>query len=156
SFDWRRLPLVDELLREPALDSQGLALWFAGKRGAEFQEWERVVSAPHAEYTVEPGIGAVAATAIPVRQGIQGVWGKLWMRFQKTSEGRSWLLPNGEKAEQCGERRSDLLLVWAEQEATSLDETWIKAHWPACNEVRRIGEGLFLVRGVQPPDTTVA
>lgn len=154
-FDWRRIPLIDGLLREPALDSQGLTIWFAGKREAEFQEWERIASVPHAEYTVEPGIGAVAATSVPVRQPIKGVWGKLWKRFQKASEGRSWLLPNGEKVEQCGERRSDLLFLWAEQQSTALNESWIKAHWPTCSEMRRIGNGLFLVRGVQPPDTTI-
>jgi tetratricopeptide (TPR) repeat protein len=156
SFDWCRIPLADGLLREPALDGQGLAVWFGGERGTEFQDWERVASLPHAEYTVEPGIGAVAAIAVPVRQPIQTVWGKLWKRLQKASEGRSWLLPNGEQGVQCGERRTDLLFVWAEVDNAVLDEAWIKSHWPACGDVRRIGQGLFLVRGVQPPDTTVA
>jgi tetratricopeptide (TPR) repeat protein len=155
-FDWRSVPLLDEFLREPVLDGQGLTLWFAGKRESQFQEWERVASLPHAEYTVEPGIGAVAATSIFARQLVQGVWGKLWQRFRKADEGRSWLLPHGEKAQQCGQRRSDLLFVWTEQDTAVLDEAWIKSRWPTCQEVRQVGKGLFMVRGVQPPDTTVA
>jgi tetratricopeptide (TPR) repeat protein len=155
-FDWRTIPLDDGLLREPVMGGQGMALWFAGKREPQFQEWERVASVPHAEYTVEPGIGAVAAASVPLRQTVQGLWGKLWRRSQKAGEGRSWLMPSGEKAEQCGERRSDLLFVWAEQDTSGLDEAWIKSRWPASEEVRRLGKGLFLVRGVQPPDTMVA
>jgi tetratricopeptide (TPR) repeat protein len=156
SFDWRTIPLIDGIVREPVMDGQGMVLWFPGKREPQFQEWERVASVSHAEYTVEPGVGAVAASSVPARQPIQGVWGKLMKRFQKATEGRSWFLPNGEKAEQCGERRGDLLLVWAEGEKTVLDESWIKSRWPQCQEVLRIGKDLFLVSGVQAPEAKTA
>ena len=149
---WQKLILDPHILREPLADGQGVALWFAGQREGDFQNWERISSVPHAEFTVEPGIIATAATAVRARQTIRTAWGKFFQRFRGETKGHSWVLPNGETAEQCGERRSDVLLVWAEDEERTLDGTWINSHWSGCTEVRSIGPKAFVLWGVAPPD----
>ena len=136
---WQKLILDPHILREPLADGQGVALWFAGQREGDEQHWERISSVPHAEFTVEPGIIATAAAAVRARQTIRTAWGKFFQRFRGETKGHSWVLPNGETAEQCGERRSDVLLVWADDEEQTLDEGWINSHWSVCTEVRRIG-----------------
>jgi tetratricopeptide (TPR) repeat protein len=149
--DWRTLHLDDRIFSEPTADGHSLALWFPGKRDEAFQHWERVSTVPHTEFTVEPGITAVAAASVQAKQPIRGFFGKFLQRFQKPTEGRAWLLPTGDTAEQCGERRSDLILLWVEDKPKQLDEPWIKARWPECERSQKIGENLYLVFGIVPP-----
>ena len=60
-----------------------------------------------------------------------------------------WLLPNGETAEQEGERETDLLLAWPREETSSLDEGALRSRWPEARRVQRLGKNLFLVAGVR-------
>lgn len=149
---WQDRILDPGIAREPSADGHGFALWIPSGRNRDFHLWERISSVPHTEFTLEPGVGATAATSVQAKQSIKSVWGKLWQRFRTRSEGRTWVLLNGETADQCGERRNDLLLVWSEGEAACLDQAWIKSRWPASGEARRIGPSLFVVFGVTPPD----
>ena len=71
---------------------------------------------------------------------------------------RTWTLPNGITVEQCGPRRINLFLVWADDEAVGLDETRIRELWPECRDVRSLGPDLFIVDGVaaSPVAPTIA
>jgi len=76
----------------------------------------------------------------------------LWW-FRKPPEASTWFLPNGRVTEQCGERRTDLLLVWAADDGGLLDDDRIRAQWPGCQEVRPLARNLFLVLGVCTPSS---
>ena len=150
--DWRKLIFNQDILAESTAEGGRLVLWLPGSRSEKFQHWERVSIVPYAEFTLEPGIFATAATGIEVRRPLRGFLGKLLARFRPwAEEERAWLLPNRESAEQVGESQTDLILVWVEDAVTPLDETWIRSRWPDSNRCQRLGEKLFLVSGVEPP-----
>jgi tetratricopeptide (TPR) repeat protein len=44
-----------------------------------------------------------------------------------------------------------VLLVWADDQVTLLNESWIKARWPDSQHSQRLGKNLFLVCGVEVP-----
>lgn len=146
-------PRLDEgILREPVADGHALAVWLPLERDAAAQIWERIGSVPHTEFTVEPGIQGMAATAVRLRQNLTGRWSKIFQRFRRRNEDRNWVLPDGSTAEQIGQRRNDLLLVWCEDVAQELDPAWLQTRWPTSQEVRKLGRSLLLVYGVTPPN----
>src|SRR5712692_900444 len=146
--DWRNLVLNEGVLPERTGDDQSIVLWLPGNRHDGFQEWERISSVARAEVRVEQGFGAVAAIGIQARQPIRSFLGKLVQRLRKQTV-RSWTMPNGESAEQVGDRRHDLLLVWREKDAEPLDEARIKSRWPECQRIQNLGNNLYLVSGVE-------
>jgi tetratricopeptide (TPR) repeat protein len=75
----------------------------------------------------------------------------LFARLFRRSAGFSWSLPNGQSAEQVGQRQGNLLLVWAEDAQAPPQEQWVRSHWPKGNRVQRLGANLYLVGGVNPP-----
>jgi tetratricopeptide (TPR) repeat protein len=141
----RNLVLDEGVLREPTQDDQSIALWLPGERRDGFQLWERVSSVPRTEFTVEPGVRAVAASLVRAKQPVRGFLGRLLGGGRATAESRSWLLPNGAAAEQFGERQSELILVWSEDESGRLDEQWVRSRWPGSARRQKIGNGLYLV-----------
>jgi tetratricopeptide (TPR) repeat protein len=145
------LALKEGVLPEPTLDDTCIVLWLPGARDGAFQLWERVSTLPRGEITARNGLCATAAVSIPARQPLPGLLGKMLRPFRRVAEDRAWLLPNGHSAERHGEKRSDLILVWAEDAAAVPDEARIRAQWPEGREVRQIGENLFLVSGVELP-----
>jgi tetratricopeptide (TPR) repeat protein len=112
------------------------------------------------ETTLEPGVFAIAAVAMSARQKARGLFGRLVKRLRRSAPDDAWMLPNGATAEQVGERRSDLILVWSDG-AEALDETRLQNRWPGATR-ERLGERLFLVGGVElaqpasPAATTAA
>src|SRR5207247_20598 len=102
--DWRGSDLNEGVVREPTWDADHIVLWLPGNRLQKEQEWERISSVPRTQIQIEPGIGTVSATAIRARQPLSTFLGKLLGRFRKPGD-RSWTLPNGQCAEQVGERR---------------------------------------------------
>src|SRR5205823_4691750 len=72
--------------------------------------------------------------------------------FQGTPSDEAWILPNGEPVEPAGPRRTDMVLVWPEVENELMDEGRIRSLWPGCKELRRLGENLFLVSGIELAD----
>jgi tetratricopeptide (TPR) repeat protein len=149
--DWRNLVLNEGIVPEPTPDAGRIVLWLPGSRGDGFQHWERVSSMARAEVAVKQGLGATPAVSVPVRQAVRGIFGKLFRGFRRAAEGQAWTLPNGEAAEQSGERRSDLILVWAEDETNSLDETRVRSLWPEGKGFQQLGKNLFLVSGIELP-----
>jgi tetratricopeptide (TPR) repeat protein len=149
--DWRNLALNDGVVPEPTPDNGRLVLWVPGDRGDVFQHWRRVSSVAHVEPTVRDGLSAVPAVAVPLRQPLRGFLGTLLSRFRKASGARSWVLPNGAAAEQCGDRQADLILVWASPESAGLDVEQVRAQWREGKTFQQIGKNLFLVSGIEPP-----
>jgi tetratricopeptide (TPR) repeat protein len=148
--DWRKVDLGEGVLREATLDNKSIILWLPGESAESLRHWERIGSVPGAEITAEEGLCATAATSIRASQQVRGLFGKLFGRFRETAGGRTWVLPNGESAEQQGERQTDLLLVWAEDDGAPLDEARVRSRWPQGKQFRRIGKNLFLVSGIEP------
>jgi tetratricopeptide (TPR) repeat protein len=149
--DWRKLVLSEGVLAEPTPEGNRLAFWLPDEAADGFLHWERVNYLPHSEFAVAPGICAATATSIRARRPIRtSLFSKLLGRFPNKAE-QGWVLPDGKPAEQCGERRSDNLLIWAEDATRSLDESWLKARWPQSKRLAKIGENLYLVSGVELP-----
>jgi hypothetical protein len=148
---WRNVPLEPGVLREPIPDNNRITLWVPRGREGRYQYWERVSNLARADVTVECSVCATAATSIRMRQPLGGLLGKLFRRFRNTGGDRTWTLPNGAAAEQCGERDAGLLLAWADDETRPLDETRIRSRWPGSERVEKLEQNLFLVGGVASP-----
>jgi tetratricopeptide (TPR) repeat protein len=147
--DWHKLGLNEGITVEPSLDAGRLVLWMANGSEGGYQYWERINGLPNTEFAVEPGITAASATRIRTRQERRGLLGKALHLFQRSGD-PAWVLPNGKSAEQCGERQSDLLLVWSADETRTLDRSWIESHWPG-KKHEQLGKNLYLVTGVEAP-----
>jgi tetratricopeptide (TPR) repeat protein len=145
--DWPESALEDGVIRESVSQEGRVVLWVRGDRDDHFQYWERIGSVARSEVTVEGGLCSTPATAVRARQRVQGMLGKLFQRFHDGKKHR-FALPGGETAEQCGERQSDLMLVWAEDQALDLDESRIQLIWPEAQQCRKLGVNLFLVGGL--------
>lgn len=148
--DSRKLTLHKGVLPEPFVEDNRLVVWLPGPQDGGFQSWERIANVARQEIVVRDGFIATAAVSVRVRRRIRGLLRKFFQRFQRKAEGRTWILPNGETADQFGERATDLLLIWTEDGTTSPTEAGILARWPQSNKVEQLGTNLFLVRGIQP------
>src|SRR5438445_459903 len=153
--DSRTLDLDEGTLVEPVPDGSRLVLWLPEERSGGFQYWQRVGTVAHTEVTVEQGLHASKATSVRARQRVGGLFG--WFRRLGAKGGdTTWVVPNGTAAQQCGERHTDLLMVWTQHDSTGLDEAQIKLRWPACREVQKVGKRLFLISGIAPAAQTNA
>ena len=147
--DGRPLVVVDGVLFEPSSEGS-IILWLPGECTGGYRHWERVVVAARATLATGPGICSVAAASVPVRHRLGGSLGKLLSGLRGSRVDRTWTVPGGELAEQCGARRADLRLAWAEDATAPLDERQIKSLWPESLESRAIGPNLYFVAGVAP------
>jgi tetratricopeptide (TPR) repeat protein len=147
-IDWRDLTLDPGILRERESDNSRLIVWLPGESEDEFPFWERVANVARGETVVAEGLCSTPATRIQARRTTQGLLGKLLGRFSKGQAKRSFVLPNGESLEQCGERAVDCVLVWPEDQAEDLDVEQVRSRWPQARRHRRLGPRLFLVDGV--------
>jgi tetratricopeptide (TPR) repeat protein len=152
--DLKELVLNPGTLPESVPDGNRIVLWLPGEREGGFQNWERVASIANAEITVEQGICAIPATLIRARQRIRGLLANLIQRFRSKDGDRVWLLPNGESAEQWGDRQTDILLAWPQDESDLLDEAQIKMRWPQSQQIGQIADKLFLVAGIGAPPSS--
>src|SRR5262249_58187316 len=96
------------------------------------------------------GFGAPAAPALPVRQQVRGLLGKLLGRFRKAADAVTWVLPDGGQAEPAGERQTDLLLAWPDEPDALFDEERLRTCWPQARRLQRLRPALFPVRRVGP------
>jgi tetratricopeptide (TPR) repeat protein len=146
--DWRQVALHPGVLREPGPDDGRLVVWLPAEQDASYQYWQRIGSVPRAAITQHQGLSAIAATAIRARQLVRGRFGGLLRRFRRGLKEGDWLLPNGDTAEQCGERQTDLLLVWTENQSQPLDEARVRGYWPQSERVQSLGPHVCLLWGV--------
>jgi tetratricopeptide (TPR) repeat protein len=151
--DWRTFALEQRVLIESAADGSRLVVWLPGDRDGKFQYWQRIGSVARAEVTSIGGLCTTDATLVPARQQIGRSLGQFWTGLRKSKGKRSFLLPDGSHAEQCGDRQGDLLLVWAE-DGEHLDLERVMAHWPQRTDARKLGPNLYLVAGVGTPRAT--
>src|SRR4051812_25606847 len=150
--DWRNSIFEEGVLPEPIADHDRIVLWLPDDRDERFRYWERVGNVARATITAGEGHCATAATSIRARQKIHGPLGKLFSRLRGTTGDRTLMVPDGETVEAWGGRRTDLLLVWVEDEddARPLDEARIRSRWPESQRIRELGKNLFLVSGIEP------
>lgn len=148
------LELEPGILWEQTLAPGRLLLWLPVPSLGQARLWERVGSVPGPHVSLEQGFCTIPATLIPARQCSAGWLAKLLGWLGRRPQGQTWLLPNGQSAEQTGERQSDLLLAWAAEGAAPLDEARLKARWPQCRRIQRLGQNLFLVGGVAEASST--
>jgi tetratricopeptide (TPR) repeat protein len=144
-LDGRSWGLHGGILTEGLPGTGRVALWLPAGQEGSYQLWERVAPAEETGFAAGPGVRAVAATALGVRQWAGGRLGQ-WFR---RATGVCWLLPNGQTGEQRGARRSDLLLLWAEDEGAPLEDGWVQSRWPQAEQVQRLGKNLHLLWGVK-------
>jgi hypothetical protein len=142
--DWRKLTLTEGVRAEPSSEDGRIVLWLLAGGDGEFRHWERVSTVAHAEVMARQGICTTPATSIRTRQRQRGFFGRLFRRSLPV-EGQTWVLPDGGAAEQWGERQAGLLLAWAEDEASPLDECRVRARWPEAQRLEEVGSNLFLV-----------
>ena len=133
--DCRAIAFEQGILAEPMPDGNRLVVWVPGNRDASFQYWERIGNVARAEISAEGSLCATAATAVPGRQRLRGGLGQLFKGLRRSSKERDFSLPDGSSSEQCGERRTDLLLVWSVDSEGSLDEARIQSVWPGVNQL---------------------
>ena len=145
--DGRPLAVHEGILCEPSSEGS-IILWLPGEHADGYRHWERVVATPRAAIATGQGVCSIAATSVPIRQRLGRSFVKLLRALRGSRVDRTWTIPGGKLAEQCGARRADLRLAWAEDATTPLDEVQIKSLWPGCRESRAIGPNLYFVAGV--------
>lgn len=147
--NWQTLPLERDVLREPMPDATRIVFWLPGPREGGMQNWERIGNVPGVEADRERGICAVPATAVKAQQKLQGPLGKLFDRLLPRAAGQKWILPSGDSATQVGDRLTDLVLAWSENEAAPADEARLKTRWPEATRLQKVAPNLYLVGGIR-------
>jgi tetratricopeptide (TPR) repeat protein len=145
------MKLRDGILSESVSDHGQLVFWVKGERAGGCQEWERIASVGPAQL-LDEGMWGAAATVTGARQRLDGFVSGFIHRFRKTAG--DWSLPDGTTARQAGSRRSNVVLVWGDEDG-SLDEERVRSWWPGCTAVRRLGETIWLVEGAALADARV-
>jgi tetratricopeptide (TPR) repeat protein len=146
--DWRTFEFDQGILAEPISDGNRLVVWVPGDRDATFQQWERVASVIRGEIVSEQGLCAAAATLVPARQRLRGGLGRLLRGLRPAKKNRDFLLPDGSSSEQCGERRTDVLLVWSPGLESPIELSLVRSAWPQAKSCRRLSKELYLLSGI--------
>jgi tetratricopeptide (TPR) repeat protein len=137
------------VFRESVAEAENrIIIWLKLNRDGSFQYWERIGTVARAPVLARNGLCAAAATSVRAREWIGGAVGKLLNSLRDRKGNRAFALPNGRSAEQCGDRQSDLFVVWAPGEGQVSDEAAIKVEWPAARRIQRLAENLYLVGGL--------
>jgi tetratricopeptide (TPR) repeat protein len=151
--DGRTTTAKGGVLVEPASAGGRVVFWLQGDRGRGYQDWDRVGSVPHSAIAVGQGICTVAAVSVGARQRLGNPFLRLLRRLRRSRATRVWTLPDGNVVEQCGERRTDLILAWSEDETTPLEESRVARRWPESQEIRAVGHNLYLI-SIEPPNAS--
>jgi len=149
--DWEHMALHPGILREPDPQEGRLVLWVPTERDGTYQHWLRVSSVARATMAEHRGLYATPATALRARQPVRRFFGTLLHRFRRAKREDAWLLPNGETAEECGDRQTGLLLVWTGGQGKPLDEAQVRELWPQITRLQSLGPHLCLVWGAAGP-----
>src|SRR5262249_25059752 len=147
--DWRGFVFDNGVISEPVSDGSRVVLWVPSERDGNFQYWERIGNVARAEITLADGLRSTAAASIRARQSLKRSLGQLFERLREPKDNRDFALPNGGTSRQCGERRTDLLLVWTDDKDESLDLDRVKTNWPQGKTFQKLGRNLALVSGVE-------
>jgi hypothetical protein len=134
--DWQKMHLHEDVRREPTHDYKRIVVWL--RRGAErgLARWERVGNVLGTESYATRDLCAAGATSVRATIRVRGFLAKLFGGRKQQPAPQTWFLPTGEVAEQEGEMQTDLLLVWAEDENTALDEAQVRSQWPEAKQFR--------------------
>jgi tetratricopeptide (TPR) repeat protein len=149
--DWQKFTLEPTIVPERSTDANRLVLWVPAERDQTFQYWERIGNVARGLVSDEQGVYTTAATAVRARQRLGAGLGTIWHRLVQSKKEHEFALPNGGVAEQCGQRRSDLAIVWVDTDGPALDFALVESRWPDAESSRRLGNHLFVVSGIKPP-----
>jgi tetratricopeptide (TPR) repeat protein len=152
---WQELKFNPGILRENVSDNRRIVIWVPREKDQSGQLWERIGSENNSAFSPVAGLHAGRAVTLLVRQSKQSLFGGIMGRLRKENDA-TWVLPNGVSAVQSGERRTDALIVWTNDEKTPLDESRLRQHWPQANRFERLGENSFLVGGIEEEKTEAA
>jgi len=144
--DWRTLTFVDGVQWEPTPDAARLVLWTINPK--DKSHWNRVSSLSGARVDCSDNVCRIAANLVPTETRSRSFLTSFLRLFRKCPEGATWFMPGGAMARQCGERRTDVLLVWSADERHTLDAPAIAALWPSSEKVVQLATSLFVVIGV--------
>jgi len=137
------------VFREPGLDSDSLIVWVRLGLTGSTQQWWRVSTNPGSKAIDRRGIHALPATGLHAVQPARGFWRTILSRFMSAQDNQTWILPTGETVKQCGERETDLVVVWAQDDSICLDAAHIRSQWPESRHAEKLGHNLFVVAGVK-------
>jgi hypothetical protein len=112
SANWYNVILAPGVLREHALDDDRLVLWLATSRERRFQDWMRISAFFRDAIETSGELWIAAVQTLTARQHIAGWMSKLFCWRGQAVAKAAWVLPTGQVAYQCGERRNDLKMVW--------------------------------------------
>ena len=156
--DWPNQVFPDEFLLDKTTTTHRLVLWIPveDEQGGRSPSWDRVSTAAGSEAVDEQkeAIGWVRAASIRVRHrntdGAGGSFGQLLGRVRalvSPTDDKTLLLPDGRPVQPVGQRRKDLILVWAEAAVEEPPiEARIRSKWPESTGLAQLGPNLFLVR----------
>ncbi|AMV41010.1 hypothetical protein [Planctomyces sp. SH-PL62] len=149
SFDLSNLRLAEGVVRDSSRENDRILLWVPTVGAPPHRSWDRVGVAAGERGRVDRGVRVVPAAAFRVeRRAPEGWLAKLASKLGRAGAESSWTMPDGTPVERRGSRRTDLALAWSEG-GGPLGEEVVRGLWPDGATVRRIGDGLFLVEGVQ-------
>ncbi len=146
--DWQKLEPEPGVLREPCSDPHRLMVWLPEPSDDKVPCWERVSNLGDMEIIEERGICWAPATSIRAKPKIAKLFGGLVRRFRRAAEAQTWILPDGQPAEQVGTRRTDLILVWSEA-GLPLAEAQIQERWLQAQRIKKIAGHLFVLAGIE-------
>lgn len=146
---WENLILEKAIQREPSPFADALVIWIPGDIDTSRQQWVRVATVPGAKPVAYGVYRVVPATALTVQQRQEGLLRRALNGLHSETNDRVWILPNGCTAIQCGERRTDLLLVWAENGEPQQHN--VESKWPD-KSVQRIGPNVFVLTSSENGD----
>ncbi|WP_165075334.1 tetratricopeptide repeat protein [Paludisphaera rhizosphaerae] len=150
NLDLAALGLNSGVLVELSWNDGRVVLWTPLASDAGFQYWDRVSTAHRGKVHAQDGIHWTAATAtLARRRSSGGAFVRLLGKLTGRDADAGWVMPDGATVERCGERRSDLALVWTAADETLAEER-LRGLWPGDVQFRRLGERLALASGIDP------
>lgn len=156
NLDLAALGLNSGVLVEPSWNDGRVVLWTPLESEAGFQYWDRVSTSHRGEVHSQDGVHWTSATATRTRRRSSGgAFFRLLGKLTGRGADAGWVMPDGATVERCGERRSDLALVWAAADGTLADDR-LREFWPGEVRLQRLGERLTLASGIGPAAAVAA
>lgn len=109
--------------------------------------WERISQADRKPTEVAPGLLASRAASTRAIQREDGVL----KRFFARSTARQITMPDGQRAQPQGERRTDVVMIWSADGEPAIGSDRALALWPSAERITSIGQNLVVAYGVKQP-----
>ena len=116
--DWRDFALEEGMLAKRPRTRAGSSSGFPPTETRAFNTGNASPTSPAAEIAIDQGLCTTGGhlDSSPAT-GRRDSWASSGIACADRGDKRDFQLPNGAAAEQCGDRQSDLILVWSEEQA---------------------------------------